>query len=242
DRRRRDGQATRAVVRPGHGHGEDGPGLGQEAHGRGGPGIRRPDEVGRRAGRCSHGGGGRGAAQAAGRARRGARRPVLGVPDLERAGSAAHGGGGAAASRGPGPAGPGRGSENAEPNNVPTEAVEEEADEMTYAPYRPSKLRYGLAHPDPVVENATLAAVEPPDSRRHLQPRAAGGHNQGAETVEGSPVLPDETQEAGIVQAEASPGEAQGDSSSEFATAQQADEDPIHVPRARPTRKHTTIN
>ncbi|EJK76238.1 hypothetical protein THAOC_02013, partial [Thalassiosira oceanica] len=66
-------------------------------------------------------------------------------------------------------------------------------------------------------------------SRRHLQPRAAGGHYQqtaaggeeGAETVEGSPVLPDETQEAGIVQAEASPGEAQGDSSSELAIAQQ---------------------
>ncbi|EJK75907.1 hypothetical protein THAOC_02355 [Thalassiosira oceanica] len=59
-------------------------------------------------------------------------------------------------------------SENAEPNNVPTEAVEEEADEMTYAPYRPSKLRYGLAHPDPVVENATLAAVEPPDVTYNL--------------------------------------------------------------------------
>ena len=62
-------------------------------------------------------------------------------------------------------------SENDEPNgdgDGRKEVVEEEADEMTYAPYRPSKLRYGLAHPDPVVENATLAAVEPPDVTYNL--------------------------------------------------------------------------
>ena len=29
--------------------------------------------------------------------------------------------------------------------------------------YVPSKLRLGAAHPDPVVETASLAAVEPPD-------------------------------------------------------------------------------
>ena len=46
--------------------------------------------------------------------------------------------------------------------------VEEEADEITYRPYRPSKLRYGMAHPDPVVENATLAAVDPPDITYNL--------------------------------------------------------------------------
>ena len=63
-------------------------------------------------------------------------------------------------------------SEKSEPNGGGDEdgkeAVEEEADEMTYAPYRPSKLRYGAAHPDPVVENATLAAVDPPDVRYNL--------------------------------------------------------------------------
>ena len=38
----------------------------------------------------------------------------------------------------------------------------EEADEITYEPYQPAKLKYGRPHPDPVVENATLAAVAPP--------------------------------------------------------------------------------
>ena len=67
-------------------------------------------------------------------------------------------------------------SENAKPNDDENEnendgrreAIEEEADEITYAPYRPSKLGYGMAHPDPVVENATLAAVEPPDITYNL--------------------------------------------------------------------------
>jgi hypothetical protein len=30
--------------------------------------------------------------------------------------------------------------------------------------YRPSKLAYGAPHPDPVVETASLSAVEPPDA------------------------------------------------------------------------------
>ena len=34
---------------------------------------------------------------------------------------------------------------------------------VEYEPYKPSKVKFGVPHPDPVVENATLAAVEPPD-------------------------------------------------------------------------------
>ena len=34
--------------------------------------------------------------------------------------------------------------------------------------YVPSKLHVGAAHPDPVVETASLAAVEPPDITYHL--------------------------------------------------------------------------
>ncbi|GBG72349.1 hypothetical protein CBR_g11926 [Chara braunii] len=46
--------------------------------------------------------------------------------------------------------------------------VEQEEDEdgpsgETFTDYRPSKLAYGSPHPDPVVETASLAAVEPPD-------------------------------------------------------------------------------
>ena len=41
--------------------------------------------------------------------------------------------------------------------------VEEEAGEITYTKYRPSKFGYGKDHPDPVVENSTLGAVLPPD-------------------------------------------------------------------------------
>uniref|UniRef100_A0A915C022 Strawberry notch AAA domain-containing protein n=1 Tax=Parascaris univalens TaxID=6257 RepID=A0A915C022_PARUN len=38
----------------------------------------------------------------------------------------------------------------------------------TYADYRPMKLRSGLAHPDMVVETASLSSVEPPDVRYNL--------------------------------------------------------------------------
>jgi len=41
-------------------------------------------------------------------------------------------------------------------------------EEISYKPYRPAKLAYGRDHPDPVVENATLAAVAPPDIRYNL--------------------------------------------------------------------------
>ena len=41
-------------------------------------------------------------------------------------------------------------------------------EEITYKSYRPAKLRYGKDHPDPVVENSTLAAVAPPDITYNL--------------------------------------------------------------------------
>ena len=37
------------------------------------------------------------------------------------------------------------------------EIEDEDADEIQYKPYRPSKLKFGRDHPDPVVENASLA-------------------------------------------------------------------------------------
>ncbi|VDK52157.1 unnamed protein product [Gongylonema pulchrum] len=38
----------------------------------------------------------------------------------------------------------------------------------TYADYRPAKLRSGLAHPDCVIETASLSSVAPPDVRYSL--------------------------------------------------------------------------
>jgi P-loop containing NTP hydrolase pore-1 len=35
--------------------------------------------------------------------------------------------------------------------------------------YRPAKLDFGVPHPDPVVETASLASVEPPDISYRLQ-------------------------------------------------------------------------
>ena len=52
-----------------------------------------------------------------------------------------------------------------EPNDDELDDVEEE---ITYKPYRPAKLSYGIPHPDPVVENSTLAAVAPPDITYNL--------------------------------------------------------------------------
>ena len=45
------------------------------------------------------------------------------------------------------------------------EEREEQGDEdlLSYSEYRPAKLKYGVRHPDPVVENSSLAAVPPPD-------------------------------------------------------------------------------
>ncbi len=47
------------------------------------------------------------------------------------------------------------------------EVAAEDEDDMgvieTYSNYMPSKLKIGIAHPDPVVETASMASVEPPD-------------------------------------------------------------------------------
>ena len=43
------------------------------------------------------------------------------------------------------------------------EEQEDDEEEITYTPYKPSKLQYGKPHPDKVVENSTLSAVAPPD-------------------------------------------------------------------------------
>jgi len=40
---------------------------------------------------------------------------------------------------------------------------DEDADEVAYTAYRPAKIGYGRPHPDPVVENSSLGAVQPPD-------------------------------------------------------------------------------
>lgn len=34
---------------------------------------------------------------------------------------------------------------------------------MSYTVYEPRKLKLGVPHPDPVVENASMAAVDPPE-------------------------------------------------------------------------------
>ena len=47
------------------------------------------------------------------------------------------------------------------------EVAQEDEDDMgvieTYSNYKPTKLKVGLPHPDPVVETASLASVEPAD-------------------------------------------------------------------------------
>ena len=40
---------------------------------------------------------------------------------------------------------------------------DEDADDVAYTAYQPAKLPYGRPHPDPVVENSSLGAVQPPD-------------------------------------------------------------------------------
>eukprot|EP00980_Cylindrotheca_fusiformis_P014949 scaffold4095_cov117-Cylindrotheca_fusiformis.AAC.6 len=42
------------------------------------------------------------------------------------------------------------------------------AEALSYKAYRPKKVRFGKPHPDPVVENSTLSAVEPPDVTYNL--------------------------------------------------------------------------
>ena len=36
-------------------------------------------------------------------------------------------------------------------------------DDVSYTVYRPKKLHIGVPHPDPVVENTSMAAVDPPE-------------------------------------------------------------------------------
>lgn len=38
-----------------------------------------------------------------------------------------------------------------------------QVDDMSYTIYEPRKLKLGVPHPDPVVENASMAAVDPPE-------------------------------------------------------------------------------
>ena len=53
-------------------------------------------------------------------------------------------------------------------DNERDDELDEVEEEMTYEAYRPAKLLYGKEHPDPVVENSTLAAVLPPDITYNL--------------------------------------------------------------------------
>ena len=48
------------------------------------------------------------------------------------------------------------------------EEKDDAAEDIGYTPYKPAKLGFGHPHPDPIVENATLAAVEPPDITYNL--------------------------------------------------------------------------
>jgi len=63
-------------------------------------------------------------------------------------------------------------AENKKPPNAGKEGEDgedvEEADEITYQSYVPKKVKFGKDHPDKVVENATLSAVEPPDVTYNL--------------------------------------------------------------------------
>ncbi|CAN0098032.1 unnamed protein product, partial [Discosporangium mesarthrocarpum] len=43
------------------------------------------------------------------------------------------------------------------------EGFDDAVDEVSYTVYAPRKMRLGLPHPDPIVENDSMAAVDPPD-------------------------------------------------------------------------------
>lgn len=62
----------------------------------------------------------------------------------------------------------------------PDEEEEHEAGEI-FADYRPIKLPFGRPHPDPAVETASLAAVEPPDItyQLHIQDLVEEGKLSG---------------------------------------------------------------
>jgi len=55
-----------------------------------------------------------------------------------------------------------------EKENLEITDEDDVAEEVTYKKYRPKKLVYGKPHPDPVVENASLASCTPPDIRYNL--------------------------------------------------------------------------
>lgn len=43
------------------------------------------------------------------------------------------------------------------------EGFDDAVDDVSYTIYQPKKLKLGLPHPDPVVENTSMAAVDPPE-------------------------------------------------------------------------------
>jgi len=61
-------------------------------------------------------------------------------------------------------------NDNSTKEKEDAEAIDfdEHEDEMAYKDYKPTKLDFGKPHPDHVVENASLAAVNPPDIRYNL--------------------------------------------------------------------------
>ena len=48
-------------------------------------------------------------------------------------------------------------------NDEAYEDFEETLDENSFKSYVPAKLKYGKAHPDPLVQSTSLIAVNPPD-------------------------------------------------------------------------------
>jgi hypothetical protein len=54
------------------------------------------------------------------------------------------------------------------PDEEEAEQDDDAAEDVSYKAYRPKKLGFGRPHPDPVVENSTLAAVEPPEITYNL--------------------------------------------------------------------------
>ena len=71
------------------------------------------------------------------------------------------------------------GGRRAQQEEEPDEEGDDDAHERgdTFSDYRPAKLALGCDHPDPVVETASLAAVEPPDVtyELHLDDVVAAG-------------------------------------------------------------------
>lgn len=43
------------------------------------------------------------------------------------------------------------------------EGFDDAVDDVSYTVYQPKKLKLGMPHPDPVVENTSMAAVDPPE-------------------------------------------------------------------------------